>query len=67
MKHKRFFRKLGRSPKHRKALFRNLATALVLNDRITTTEAKAKEMRPLIEKLIQKAKVGKYEDHRFLN
>jgi large subunit ribosomal protein L17 len=60
-------RQLGRSPKHRKALFRNLATALILNDRITTTHEKAKEMRPLIEKLVRKSKRGQNEDHRFIN
>ena len=59
-------RKLGRDAKHRKALFRNLATSLIHHDRITTTYAKAKEMRPLIEKLVAKAKRGSTSDHRFI-
>jgi large subunit ribosomal protein L17 len=58
-----YIRKFGRDPKHRKALFRNLATSLIQHDRITTTHQKAKEMRPLIESLVHKAKVGDLNAH----
>jgi len=49
-------RKFGRMPNHRLALMRNLATSLMEHQRITTTLEKAKEVRPLVEKLIIKAK-----------
>lgn len=51
-------RKLSRTPAHRKALFRNLIQALFKHGRIQTTLPKAKEIRPLAEKLITKAKPG---------
>jgi large subunit ribosomal protein L17 len=59
-------RKLGRQPKHRKALFRNLVTSLFEHERIETTLAKAKEIRPLVEKCIHKAKSGSPESIIFL-
>lgn len=46
--------------------YRNLATNLVTHERITTTLEKAKEMRPLIEKLIHKAKQNNYQGNVFL-
>jgi large subunit ribosomal protein L17 len=46
--------------------FRNLVTALVKHDRITTTLAKAKELRPLADKVIHKAKQGGYQGNVFL-
>lgn len=52
------YRKLGRVSSHRKALFRSLVTALFDKERIETTEAKAKEIQPIAEKLITKAKAG---------
>jgi large subunit ribosomal protein L17 len=52
MRHKKSGRKLGRTPSHRKALLRNLAKALPINSRITTTEAKAKTLRGVFEPLI---------------
>ena len=58
MRHRKRYRKLNRSPSHRKALLANLATALIQEERIKTTEAKAKELRPFVEKLITKAKPG---------
>jgi large subunit ribosomal protein L17 len=51
-------RKLGRESAHRKALFRSLVTALFANERIETTEIKAKEARSLAEKMITLAKKG---------
>ena len=52
MRHRRAGRKFGRNPAQRKALLRQLAISLILNDRITTTEAKAKELRGVVEKLV---------------
>lgn len=51
-------RKLGRDSSARKALFRDLVTDLFIYERIQTTEAKAKELRPIAEKLITLAKRG---------
>lgn len=56
MRHRVGYRKLGRTTPHRKALLRNLATALFDRERIETTLAKAKELRPYAEKLITLAK-----------
>jgi large subunit ribosomal protein L17 len=56
MRHRNSQRKLNRSPSHRRALFVNLACALIEHERIRTTEAKAKALRPIVEKLITKAK-----------
>lgn len=50
--------KLGRTSGHRNALFRNLVTSLILHDRIQTTEAKAKNVKSLAEKVISLAKRG---------
>lgn len=47
-------------------LYRNLVTNLVKHDRITTTLAKAKELRPLADKIIHKAKAGGYQGNNFL-
>ena len=52
MRHRKSGRKLGRNPSHRKALLRNMAKALITNSRITTTEAKAKTLRGVVEPLI---------------
>ncbi|HOB91626.1 MAG: 50S ribosomal protein L17 [Bacillota bacterium] len=50
--------KLGRTSSHRRAMFRSLVTALFRNDRIRTTQVKAREVRPIAEKLITLAKRG---------
>lgn len=52
MRHKKSGRKLGRNPSHRKALHKNMAKALLIHGRITTTEAKAKTLRGVVEPLI---------------
>ncbi|MCM3715656.1 50S ribosomal protein L17 [Halalkalibacter oceani] len=52
------YAKLGRTSAHRKALFRDLATDLIINERIETTEAKAKELRSIVEKMITLGKRG---------
>lgn len=58
MRHRKRGRKLGRSASHRKALLRNLASSLIAHERIVTTQAKAKEVRPFVEKLVTIAKRG---------
>jgi large subunit ribosomal protein L17 len=56
MRHLKSGRKLKRTWSHRKALLANLASALIQHKRIETTEAKAKELRPYVEKIITRAK-----------
>lgn len=52
------YRKLGRTSAQRKALLRDLATDLIINERIETTEARAKELRSVVEKLVTLGKRG---------
>ena len=58
MRHLKAGRKLGRTSSHRKAMFRNMLTSLFEHERIETTDAKAKELRKLAEKLITLGKRG---------
>ena len=58
MRHLKAGRGLGRNASHRKAMFRNLTMALIRHERIVTTVAKAKAVRPFVEKLITLAKKG---------
>ena len=58
MRHRVAGKRLGRSSAHRKALFRNLVTELLRHEKIRTTEAKAKAIRPQAERLISLAKRG---------
>jgi large subunit ribosomal protein L17 len=58
MRHQKTGRKLGRNSSHRKAMFRNMVTSFFKHERLETTDAKAKEMRPLAEKIITLAKRG---------
>lgn len=55
MRHRNAGRKFGRNTSHRRAMFRNLAANLVLHERIETTDAKAKELRRIAERLITRA------------
>lgn len=57
-------RKLGRESAHRTALFRSMVTALIANDKIETTEIKAKEARVVAEKVITLAKKGDLNSRR---
>jgi len=52
MRHRISGRKLGRTTEHRQALFRNMATSLIKHEQIRTTLPKAKELRPIVEKLV---------------
>ncbi|MPT47697.1 MAG: 50S ribosomal protein L17 [Sphingobium sp.] len=64
MRHKVGHRKLQRSTGHRNALLRNLAASLIKHEQITTGIAKAKELRPYVEKLITLAKKGGLSNRR---
>jgi len=57
-RHKYVGRKFGREKGPREALLKNLATSLILHERVETTLAKAKEIRPIVEKIITKGKKG---------
>lgn len=56
MRHRKSGRKFNRTPSHRKAMFRNMAIAMITHGRIQTTEAKAKELRGVVEKLVTLAR-----------
>ncbi len=58
MRHQRHTKKLGRNTSHRRALLRNLVTSLIMEERLETTPAKAKAMRPHVEKMITLGKRG---------
>ncbi|MFQ5347265.1 MAG: 50S ribosomal protein L17 [Rhodothalassiaceae bacterium] len=64
MRHRKAGRKLGRTASHRRALFMNLAQALIKHEQIMTTLPKAKELRPVVEKLITRAKKGGLANRR---
>jgi large subunit ribosomal protein L17 len=64
MRHRVAGRKLQRTSSHRAALFRNMAAALIKHEQITTTLAKAKELRPYTEKLVTLAKKGGLSNRR---
>ncbi len=64
MRHRVGGRKLQRTASHRAALFRNMAAALIKHEQITTTLAKAKELRPYTEKLVTLAKKGGLSNRR---
>ena len=58
MRHGKVHRKLGKKPAHRKAMFANMSASLIKHEQITTTLPKAKELRPVVEKLITLGKKG---------
>lgn len=64
MRHKNAGKQLGRDSKHRKALFRNLVTSLLEHEKIETTVAKAKSIRPIAEKIVTIGKRGTLHDRR---
>jgi len=64
MRHKSGGRKLQRTSAHRTALFRNMSASLIKHEQITTTVAKAKELRPYVEKLVTLAKRGGLANRR---
>jgi len=64
MRHRVGGRKLQRTSSHRAALFRNMSAALIKHEQITTTVAKAKELRPYVEKLVTLAKRGGLSNRR---
>ncbi len=66
MRHHNAVRKFGRKANARRALLRGLALSLIAHGRIETTEAKAKELRPYIEKLVTKSKEATLADRRLV-
>lgn len=67
MRHGFAHRKLNRTHEHRKAMFANMASALIKHEQITTTLPKAKELRPIVEKLVTMAKHAHKEEGRKLH
>ena len=66
MRHQKKGRKLNRTASHRKALFSNLAASLVIHKKIRTTEAKGKELRTYVERLVTYAKYGDVHGRRLI-
>ena len=60
------YRKLGRTSSQRKAMLRDLTTDLLINESIVTTEARAKEIRKTVEKMITLGDIAKWEKGSFL-
>jgi large subunit ribosomal protein L17 len=58
MRHNKAGRRLGRTTSHRIAMFRNMVTSVLDNERITTTDAKAKELRSVVDRIITLGKKG---------
>ncbi len=67
MRHGKSGRPLGRNGSHRRALFRNMVTSFLRYERIETTEAKAKEIRPIVERMITLGKRGDLHAIRQVN
>ena len=67
MKHQKKGRKFGRTSNQRKALLNSLLRALVKNGKIKTTEAKAKELRPLAEKIISRSLRNNLSSRRYVS
>src|SRR3569833_2099659 len=58
MRHGIVHRKLNRTAEHRKAMFANMSAALIKHEQIVTTQPKAKDLRPIVEKLVTRGKKG---------
>ncbi len=67
MRHRRDIKKLSRNKSHRKALLRNMTISFFQHNKITTTTAKAKQLRRVVERLITLAKKGTLADYRRIN
>jgi large subunit ribosomal protein L17 len=67
MRHQKKGRKFNRSASHRKAMMSNLASALILHKRIQTTDAKGKELRGFVERLVSYAKQGDVHSRRLIH
>lgn len=67
MRHGVAQRKLNRTHEHRKAMFANMASSLIKHEQITTTLPKAKELRPIVEKLVTMAKHASADDSKALH
>ena len=66
MRHRKKGRKFNRTASHRKAMMSNLASALILHKRIQTTDAKGKELRGFIDRLVTYAKKGDVHGRRLI-
>ena len=66
MRHSHGYRKLNRTHEHRSAMFANMACSLIEHEQIKTTLPKAKELKPIVEKLITLAKKGNLHSRRIL-
>ena len=66
MRHRKSGRRLGRNSSHRKAMFRNMVSSLVEHEIIKTTQAKAKELRGIIEPLITSSKIDSVANRRLV-
>ena len=66
MRHRAKARQLSRTSVHRRAMLNNMATSLIAHGRVTTTTAKAKELRPMVEKLITFARRGDLHARRIV-
>ncbi len=66
MRHRKTTPKLGRPTAQRKALLKNLANSLILYEKITTTEAKAKVLKPYLERMVTRAKIDTLHNRREL-
>jgi large subunit ribosomal protein L17 len=64
MRHGKAHRKLNRTAEHRKAMFANMSAALITHEQVTTTLPKAKDLRPVVEKLVTLAKKGSLHARR---
>ncbi len=66
MRHRVAGKQLGRTKNQRTALFRSLANNLILHEKIVTTQAKAKAVKPMVEKLVTRAKINSIQSRRLL-